>query len=46
MYDLWLVILAEATFSILSTSNRLKGYSTRQILFERDIILPIKHIVY
>ena len=44
-YDLWPGILAVAGLTIFSTSNRLKVYSPSQILFGRDMILPIKHTV-
>ena len=40
-----MVILAAAYFSILSTANTLKGYSTGQLVFGRDMILLIKHKV-
>ena len=43
--DPWLVILAAAELSIHSAKNRLKVYSPDQLLFFRDIILPIKHKV-
>ena len=43
--DLWTVILAAAAFVIISSTNRLKCYSPGQLVFERDIILPIKHEV-
>ena len=43
--DPWMVILAAAYFSILSTANTLKGYSTGQLVFGRDMILLIKHKV-
>ena len=39
------VILTAAAFSILSTENRLKDYSPGQLLFGRDIIIPIKYTV-
>ena len=39
----WLVILAAAVFKILSTTNRLKGYSLGQLVFGRDMIISIKH---
>ena len=41
--DLWSGFLAETAFTILSTTNRLKCYSPEQILFGRDMIIPIKH---
>ena len=41
----WTGILAEAEFAIFSTTNKLKGYSTVQLVFDRDIIFPIKHEV-
>ena len=39
--DPWSGILSAA--AIPSTTNSLKGYSTGQLLFVRDIILPKKH---
>ena len=39
----WMGILAEAAFVIFSTTNRQKGYSLGQLIFGRDMILPIKH---
>ena len=41
----WLVILAATEFAIFVTKNRLKGYSPVQLLFGRDVIIPIKHNV-
>ena len=41
--DPWTGILAEVAFSILSTTNSKKGYIPVQLIFGRDIILPIKH---
>ena len=41
--DPWTVILAAADFTINSTKNRLKGYNPGQLVFGRDIILPITH---
>ena len=41
----WLGILTAAEFSICSTTNMLKFYSTGRLVFGRDIILPIKHKV-
>ena len=38
-------ILAESEFSILSTTNRIKGYSPGQFIFGLDLILQIKHTV-
>ena len=35
----WLGTLAAA-------KNRIKGYSTGQLIFVRDMILPIKHTMY
>ena len=40
--DPWSGILAAASFAIISTTNRLKGYSPFQLVFGRDMILPIK----
>ena len=42
-YDLWLGILTVTEIAIRSTSNRLKYYCPRQLLFVSDIILLIKH---
>ena len=42
----WLSILSGAPdFEIISTKNRLKGYSPVQLVFERDMIIPMKHKV-
>ena len=41
----WLGIITAASFSILSTENRLKVYSLVQLLFGRDMVLPIKYNV-
>ena len=41
--DPWTGILAAVTFSILSTNNRLKDYSTGWLIFGCDVIIPIKH---
>ena len=43
--DLWTRILAATSFAISSTTNRVKGYSTDQLVLVRYIILPIKHEV-
>ena len=43
--DPWTGILAAAAFAIYSTTNRGKGYSPGQLIFGRNIILPIKHRV-
>ena len=43
--DRWKVILAAAAFAIHSTTNSQKGYSLGQIIFDRDMIIPIKHRV-
>ena len=43
--DLWTGILAAAAFAISTTTNRKKGYSPGQLIFRRDMILPIKHRV-
>ena len=43
--DPWLVILAAAAFTILSTEIRLKGYCPGQLVFGRNMIHPIKHMV-
>ena len=42
-FDPWTVILAAAEFSIFSTTNRQKSYSSGQLMFGRDMILLIKH---
>ena len=42
-YNPWLVILAEATFAILSKQNRLNSYIPGQLAFGYDMILLIKH---
>ena len=42
-YNPWLVILAAAAFLINSTTNGLKSYSTVQLVFGIDMIIPIKH---
>ena len=39
----WSGILIASAFEIISTENRLKGYSPVQLLFSRDMIPPIKH---
>ena len=44
--DPWLGILAAAAFATVSKTNMQKGYSTGQLIFGRDIILPIKNKVY
>ena len=41
----WSGILAAAEFAIISTENRLKVYSPGQLVFSREIILPIKYTV-
>ena len=38
-------ILAASAFENFSTTNRLKGYSTGQLVFGNDIILTIKYKV-
>ena len=38
-------ILAATSFTIRPTTSRFKGYSMVQLVFGRDIILPIKHKV-
>ena len=43
--DPWTGILAAAEFSNRSTTDREKGYSLGQLVFGRDMILPIKHRV-
>ena len=44
-YDPWSGILAAAAFEIISTTNILKGYSPGQLVFGRDMIIPIKYTV-
>ena len=44
--DPWSGISAEEACEIISTTNRLKGYSMGLLVFGLDIILPIKHKVY
>ena len=41
----WSGILVAVVFEIISTKNRLKGYSTVQLIFSHDMILSIKHQV-
>ena len=43
--DPWTGILAAAAFAIRSTTSRKKGYIPGQLIFGRDMILPIKHRV-
>ena len=43
--DPWAVILAAASFAIISTTNRLESYSPGKLVFGRDMILPIKYEV-
>ena len=42
-HDPWSVILTAAAFAILSTLNRLKGYSPGHLIFLSGMILWIKH---
>ena len=44
-YDPWSEVLDAAAFAILSTANRLKYYSTGQLLFGSDINILIKNMV-
>ena len=39
-------ILATAYFSIFSTTNRLKGYTSGKFIFGRDMIILIKYSAY
>ena len=39
--DPWTGILDAAAFAIFSTTNRGEGYSPGQLIFVRDMILPI-----
>ena len=43
--DPWSEILAAAEFVIISKINRLRGYSTGQLVFGLNIIILIKHKV-
>ena len=43
--DPWSDILAAAAFTIRQTTNRVKGYRPRQLVFGCNIILLIKHEV-
>ena len=43
--DLWTGILDAAASLIISTTNKLKGYSPGQLIFGRDMIILIKHRV-
>ena len=43
--DLWMVILSAEAFAIFPTTNRQNVYSPGQLVFGRDMILPIKHRV-
>ena len=45
-YDPCTDILSAAAFAISSKNNRVKGYSLGQLVFGRDIIIPIKREVY
>ena len=44
--DLRSGILSAAAFVIFSTTNSMKVYNPGQLIFGRDLILPIKHTVY
>ena len=43
--DPWLGIVDVAVFSIISTTNGIKDYSPFQLIFCRDMIIPIKNMV-
>ena len=43
--DPWLDILAALEFAICLTTSRMKGYSPGELVFGRDMILPIKNKV-
>ena len=43
--DPWTEILAAAAFAIFLTNNRKTGYSPGQLIFGRDMIIPIKYRV-
>ena len=42
-YEPWLVILAATAFATCSATNMLKRYNLGQMIFFRDVILPIKN---
>ena len=42
--DPWMEILVSAAFEVLSMYHRTKGKIPVQLVFSRDIILPINHI--
>ena len=42
--DLWMEILVSAAFEVRSMYHRTKGKIPGQLVFSRDIILPINHI--
>ena len=44
-YDPWSRISAAAEFEIISTTDRIKVYGPGQLIFGRDMILPIKNTV-
>ena len=44
-YDPCLGILSAAAFAIFSTTNNQKVYSLGQLIFGRDMIIPIKYTV-
>ena len=44
-YDPWTGIFSVTAFAIFSTTNRKFFYSPGQLIFGRDMILPIKHRV-
>ena len=43
--DPWAGILAVAEFAIISTTSSQNVHSTGQLIFGRDMVLPIKHRV-
>ena len=44
-YDPWTGICSVTAFAIISTTNRKFFYSPGQLIFGREMILPIKHRV-
>ena len=42
-YDPWSVIFEVTAFTIRLSENGFKSYTPGQLMFRRDIILPIKH---
>ena len=44
-YDPWMVILDAGLFAVFSIIHTLRGYTLGRLVFVRDMILLIKHIV-